>query len=143
MSPKKRKTVIVNATRVCVNEGEGTMMKRYFQEFDGIEDVRSRFAIQDHEIQDHEILLAWYGYGSYCGSAGVLFHRDGKLYEVTGSHCSCYGLEGSWSPGETSWEALAMRSASWGPAGSGEYDDTGREAAKAFEVLVHTHVPRA
>ena len=24
--------------------------------------------------------------------------EDEKFYEVTGSHCSCYGLEGQWDP---------------------------------------------
>ncbi|MCY9107253.1 hypothetical protein [Bacillus atrophaeus] len=28
----------------------------------------------------------------------MLFEKDGELYEVNGSHCSCYGLEGQYSP---------------------------------------------
>lgn len=31
------------------------------------------------------------------------------LYEVNGSHCSCYGLEGQWEEEETTVEALAYR----------------------------------
>lgn len=116
-------------------------MNRYFENFDSINDVWNHFGITEKDIQDQELLLAWYGYGSYCGNAGVLFQRDGKLYEVSGSHCSCYGLEGQWDPGETSWEALAMRSNDWGPLNSGEYGDGG--AGEAFKVLVNTHVPRA
>lgn len=58
---------------------------------------------------DNEILYAGYEYQDYSGSAFVLYERDGKLYEVNGSHCSCYGLEGQWRPEETSWAALAMR----------------------------------
>lgn len=56
-----------------------------------------------------EILIASYTYEDYSGAAFVLFRRDGKLYEVTGSHWSCYGLEGLWSPEETSVEALRHR----------------------------------
>jgi hypothetical protein len=56
-----------------------------------------------------EILYAEYETADYKGNAFVLFKQNGKLYEVSGSHCSCYGLEGQWKPEETSWEALAIR----------------------------------
>jgi hypothetical protein len=36
----------------------------------------------------------------------VIYEKDGQLYEVHGGHCSCYGLEGQWSPEETSKEYL-------------------------------------
>lgn len=39
----------------------------------------------------------------------VAYRLDGKLYEVNGGHCSCYGLEGQWEPAETSVAALKMR----------------------------------
>jgi hypothetical protein len=56
------------------------------------------------------ILLAYYDYEDYSGSAFVLFKKDGKLYEVNGSHCSCYGLEEcGWDPEETSKEILLYR----------------------------------
>lgn len=58
---------------------------------------------------DGEILFASYGGASYEGDAFVLYARDGKLYEASGSHCSCFGLEGQWAPEETTVEALAMR----------------------------------
>jgi len=40
------------------------------------------------------ILFASYSYENYSGDAYVLFEKNGKLFEVFGSHCSCYGLEG-------------------------------------------------
>lgn len=55
----------------------------------------------------HEILVAHYsGYGTdesdYEMWARVLFVdrsvTPNQLYEVHGSHCSCYGLEDQWSP---------------------------------------------
>lgn len=54
------------------------------------------------------VLLGYYTYESYSGSAFVLFEQDGKLYTVEGGHCSCYGLEGQWDPVETTIDALRM-----------------------------------
>lgn len=55
------------------------------------------------------ILFATYGCQEYEGSAWVLFERDGKLFEVNGSHCSCYGLEDQFEPEETRLEAIEYR----------------------------------
>ena len=55
------------------------------------------------------ILFASYECGSYDGDAFVLFEREGKLYEVNASHCSCYGLEGQFEPGVTTLDALRYR----------------------------------
>jgi hypothetical protein len=68
-----------------------------------------RKALEGEKWQGVEVLLASYGYENYSGDAFVLFQRDGKLFEVNGSHCSCYGLEGQWEPEETSKEALLQR----------------------------------
>jgi len=58
-----------------------------------------------------EILLASYTYEDYSGYAFVLYREksSGILYEVNGSHCSCYGLEGQWSPEETNIKVLRHR----------------------------------
>jgi len=56
-----------------------------------------------------KILFASYGTDNYSGDAFVLFEREGKLFEVNGSHCSCYGLEGKFTPEETTLEALRLR----------------------------------
>lgn len=58
---------------------------------------------------DINVLLASYGNANYEGGAFVLFEKDGKLFEVNGGHCSCYGLEGQWEPEETTAEALQHR----------------------------------
>jgi len=55
------------------------------------------------------ILFASYSYQDYSGDAFVLFERDGKLYEVNGGHCSCYGLEGQFAPEETDIDVLKHR----------------------------------
>lgn len=56
-----------------------------------------------------QVIVADYEQGGYEGDAFVLFMRDGKLYEVHGSHCSCYGLEGQWEPEETTVGSLRHR----------------------------------
>lgn len=80
-------------------------MSRYRGEFSSRADVESSFAVTLSE--NTHILLATYDCPDYDGYAFVLFERDGKLYEVNSSHCSCNGLE--WEPEETTWEALKMR----------------------------------
>jgi hypothetical protein len=65
-----------------------------------------------------KILFAFYEYADYSGNAWVLFLQDGKLYEVNGGHCSCYGLEGQWDPEPTTLKDIAFRikNGNWGYA---------------------------
>lgn len=78
--------------------------------------------------RDAEVLVASYTYEDYSGDAYVLFKRDGKLWEVHGGHCSCYGLSESdycgdsttqWEPEETTREAIMLRldKGTWGEEG--------------------------
>jgi hypothetical protein len=60
-------------------------------------------------LDNVNILFASYNYANYSGDAFVLFEQDGKLFEVNGGHCSCYGLEGQWEPEETTIEAIKYR----------------------------------
>jgi hypothetical protein len=93
------------------------------------EDVLNEFKAPADALDGAELLLAWYGTGSYDGNAFVLYKKDGKLYEVNGGHCSCHGLEDQWEPEETSWEALALRP--WTSYSSGEL-----EAGQAMSELI-------
>lgn len=61
------------------------------------------------KYKDVNILFASYSYANYSGHAWVLFEKEGKLYEVNGSHCSCYGLEEQWQPEEVLLEELEHR----------------------------------
>jgi hypothetical protein len=63
----------------------------------------------DGMATDAEVLVAIYEYEDYSGSAYMLFKRDGKIFEVEGGHCSCYGLEDQWEPAETTWKTLEMK----------------------------------
>lgn len=67
-----------------------------------------RFQIEESDLKGCKILFAAYD-REYEGQALVVFRRNRKLYEVNGSHCSCYGLEGQWEPEQTSAEALLHR----------------------------------
>ena len=75
----------------------------------GVNGLMCDFCIGEEELVGVEILFATYTYEDYSGFAYVLFQRDGKLYEVVASHCSCYGLEEQWEPEETTVEAVSRR----------------------------------
>jgi hypothetical protein len=79
----------------------------YFGLFSDADEVTNNFNAPSGALDGAEVLLAWYEYEDYSGDAFVLYEKDGKLYEVNGSHCSCDGLEDQWDPEETTWEALA------------------------------------
>ena len=84
-------------------------MAVFVGDFYTVEDIIDEFLISPDDLNGATIIFASYLYECYKGSAFVLFERDGKLYEVNGSHCSCYGLEGQWEPEETSVAAVRMR----------------------------------
>lgn len=74
-----------------------------------LDGLMSDFCIYESDLEGVEILHATYTYEYYSGSAYVLFRKDNKIYEVFGSHCSCYRLEGQWEPEEISIEDLLRR----------------------------------
>ena len=96
----------------------------YLGNFTCKKDVLNEFACAEDELKNCKVLLAWYGYGDYDGSAFVLFEKNGQLYEVNGGHCSCYGLEGQFEPEETTVEALRHRIQE-GYLGQSDYYDEG------------------
>ncbi|MCY9324031.1 hypothetical protein [Bacillus haynesii] len=67
------------------------------------------FGITEEDMKGVEVILASYTYEDYEGDAFVLFRKDGKYYEVHGSHCSCYGLEDQWEPEEAVLKELEHR----------------------------------
>lgn len=105
----------------------------YLTNFEKTEDIIYEYGAPEDALTGAIIHLAWYGYGSYCGDSLVIFEKDGKLYEVNGSHCSCHGLEGQWQPEETSWAALNMRDISSSSKGSSE-------AQEVLTKLVKEHL---
>lgn len=82
----------------------------YLNGFTSLQSVASEFSVE-LDLREVTILYADYECGNYEGWAFVLFEQDGKLYEVNGSHCSCYGLEGQWEPDEVLVKELIKRKA--------------------------------
>lgn len=57
------------------------------------------YSEKEFTLPKHLVLLyADYTYEDYSGDAYVLGYNkeNKKFFEVHGSHCSCYGLEGQW-----------------------------------------------
>ncbi len=81
----------------------------FYGDFQDKNDLCSRFGINDSVLKGCKILYAQYDCVDYDGKALVVFRKNRKLYEVNGSHCSCYGLEGQWEPELTSVRALRHR----------------------------------
>lgn len=83
----------------------------YLNMWERREDVMDSFQVGENELSGCSILLASYTCETYEyeADAFVLFEKDGKLYEVNGSHCSCSGLEGQWEPEETTVPELKYR----------------------------------
>lgn len=61
-------------------------------------DVQNEFKT-DYPEPDH-VILAVYNQPDYEGYAAVFFKNGEKYYHASGSHCSCYGLEGQFEPEE-------------------------------------------
>ena len=97
------------------------MNKQCYFGFDDKEDIAKQFAegwsntgLEAKakilaELEDATVLFAAYEGGGYEGDATVIYQKNGKLFEVYGSHCSCYGLEGQWEPEEGSVKELKTR----------------------------------
>lgn len=80
----------------------------YYGKFENLEDICREFSLENGALKGCTILFAAYD-GEYECDALVVFRQNRKLYEVNGSHCSCYGLEDQWDPELTSVEALRHR----------------------------------
>lgn len=49
-------------------------------------------------VEPDEMFFADYGYECYEGHAELIYRRGERYFRASGSHCSCYGLEGQWEP---------------------------------------------
>lgn len=104
-----------------------------------------RYGDKDHEEEFEifdgvNILFASYGYQNYSGDAFVLFEKEGDLFEVNGSHCSCYGLEGQWEPTPVSIEELEYR---LGNGHLGQDDWCGNHFADELKVFLNEFKQKA
>jgi hypothetical protein len=113
---------ILNQEPVFLNDWsdkEGVLRDFAGERWDWDDEKEEEFVKQNKGLN---ILFASYSYANYSGDAWVLFEQDGKLYEVNGSHCSCYGLEGQWEPEEVLLDELENRLLN-GTFGEDEWSD--------------------
>ena len=75
---------------------------------DVVTDIVCSYEVEKSIVDAYKIVVAMSEYESYEGySYFLLIHRStGKLYEVSGGHCSCYGFEGQFEPEETTVEYI-------------------------------------
>jgi hypothetical protein len=75
-----------------------------------VEHVMSSYQTDSSDVVGYDFLIAYESVGSWgCDSASffLLKAKDSdQLFEVHGSHCSCYGFEEQWIVEETSIEYL-------------------------------------
>lgn len=84
-------------------------------------DILNEFSISPKVISEYKIIVAVYDLSeAYSGDAFILMEKDGQLYEVNDSHCSCYGLE-NFDIEETTADALRIRCDSDWPYGAFKY----------------------
>lgn len=95
-------------------EGDGNAsvddVLKDFEEYDW-SDHQNKPDVRGEYAEHIELIVAYYLYENYSGDAFVVYRdkRDGKVYEVKGSHCSCYGLENQWDPEEVVVKELLAR----------------------------------
>ena len=81
----------------------------YLGMFHNKKDVMERFKETNDTFNSIKILFAAYDLDGCHSDAFVLLKRGRRLFEVNGSHCSCYDLEGQWEPEDTTIRALRFR----------------------------------
>lgn len=95
---------------ILLNDWKDKDVKEVISEFyDGEYIQRKKDLFVNDEILGIDAIFGSYSYESYDGDAFVLLRKNGELFEVNGSHCSCYGLEGQWKLEKTSKESIQRR----------------------------------
>lgn len=77
--------------------------------FKGFNDIADMFSAFQATQSGEDIIYCQNEGGMYEEWCWIVFEKDGKLYEVNASHCSCYGYEGQWEPELTDIESLRLR----------------------------------
>jgi hypothetical protein len=82
-----------------------------------VESIANDYQVSQSFVDNYQILIAQLdGDGGYEESSYFLLveKSTGGLFEVSGSHCSCYGFEGQFEPVATSIEYLISEKAYFG-----------------------------
>jgi hypothetical protein len=72
------------------------------------ENLREEWTVPKDELEAVDILWASGNLGDYEEWSWFLIRNKetGELFEVSGSHCSCYGFEDQWKPAPTTVKYL-------------------------------------
>lgn len=120
-------------------EATNTLLLEDFEKM-SLEEARDKifeaFEVARDEIDKFQILIAYMSVGRYGSdsSAWLLLRRceDGALYEVHGSHCSCYGFEGQFGPEATTKEYLKSDKFSFSHGGYDRNEAGNSAAVRAY-----------
>lgn len=130
---KSKIDIISDFEDIYITEEEYKSEKSSYQ---NVELWEERKLLMDKAIKRYKnknILFASYGQDNYSGDAWVLFEENGKLYEVNGSHCSCFGLEGQWEAEEVVLKELENRLIK---GTFGQDDWSGNEFSKELKLFL-------
>lgn len=119
---KSKIDVIFDFDNIYLSHDEFYAEKAPYRNIESWENKKQEMKIAIEKWQSINILFASYGQANYSGDAFVLFEKEGSLFEVNASHCSCYGLEGQFEPEETTIEAISQRLIK-GSFGTDNYSD--------------------
>lgn len=93
------------------------------------------------ELENKEVLIAYESVGSWgCDSSSFFLLRDkttGELYEVHGSHCSCFGFEGQLELERSSVDSLKYRNREADVFYPGGYDNDEVNNRKAIREFIN------
>ena len=91
-------------------------------------------------LDNKEVLIAYESVGSWgCDSSSFFLLRDkssGELFEIHGSHCSCYGFEGQLNLESSSISSLRYRNREGSVFGTGGYDGDEIENKRAVSEFI-------
>lgn len=99
--------------------------------------IAADFGVRREVVDEFQILCAYMSVGDYgCDSSAWLLLRrrdSAELFEVHGSHCSCYGFEeNGFNPEPTTREYLKSDKFSFSCGGYDSDEATNRQAVKDF-----------
>lgn len=101
------------------------------------EHFRSEYEAKKEDIDKFDILIAYESVGNWgCDSSSFFLLRDretNELYENHGSHCSCYGFEGQFTPEKTTIDYLKSDNFYFCTGG---YDSSDRENTRAVREYI-------
>jgi hypothetical protein len=100
-------------------------MKFVSDDWDSAEEMLSAFQEPMSVLDGVELVVAQYDTPPYSGEAVVFYVTENGIYHVSGSHCSCFDLEGQWGPEETTVEVIEKYSET-------SYRSTLRECSRMF-----------